>query len=57
MKSLLICTECGCYIDPKLGEFSPADYSHRIGTKEEPKSPGENRDNICDECYYGKGLR
>lgn len=30
MKKLLICTGCGCCINP-------ADYSHGIGTKEEDR--------------------
>lgn len=57
MAKLLKCTECGAYIDPRLGKYAPAEYAHRPGTKEEPKSPGDNRDDICDACSYGKGLR
>ena len=51
-KHIVKCKKCGCYIDLRLGEFSPAEYADREGTKEETRSPGDY-DNICDVCCYG----
>lgn len=50
------CKHCGAYINLAFGAVSPAVHADAAGTKRDPRSPGD-RDDVCDQCYYGKGLR
>jgi hypothetical protein len=48
---LRTCRECGCWVDLKLGEFSPGTTGDREGTLEGPRAPGD-WDDICENCDY-----
>lgn len=55
-RKLTRCKHCRAWIDLAFGADQPADHADAAGTKVDPRSPGD-RDDVCDQCYYGKDLR
>lgn len=55
MERIIICGECGCYIDLELGKndlvpFNPDTYKGREGTYDDPRISGELYEDLCDVC-------
>ena len=50
------CKHCDAYIDLAFGADEPAMHADATGDQDDPRSPGDV-DDVCDQCYYGKGLR
>lgn len=55
-RQLVRCTHCRAWIDLAFGTDEPAAHADAVGTKTDPRSPGD-QDDVCDQCYYGKGRR
>lgn len=52
MEEITNCKACGAYIDLELGAY-PVDWNlYADGTRDEPRSPAQNTNDICSSCEY-----